>query len=113
MHVRIANPQWREKRSRHSRHVRNQQFYVSGKRPIAGATILYPAMLSDLCDSLEDRAPVDNEIYVCPIFLNKFEWLDLKIEHQDGGPSNGHQGDMLWVIIQSNYPSHSQRTYTP
>ena len=30
----IANPRWRGKRSRHSRHMRNPQFYVSGKRPI-------------------------------------------------------------------------------
>ena len=34
MHVGIANPRWRGKRSRHSRRMRNPQFYVSGKRPI-------------------------------------------------------------------------------
>ena len=34
MHVGIANPRWRGKRSRHSRRMRKQQFYVSGKRPI-------------------------------------------------------------------------------
>ena len=33
MHVGIANPRWRGKRSRHRR-TRNPQFYVSGKRPI-------------------------------------------------------------------------------
>ena len=32
MHVGIANLQWRWKLSRHSRHMRNPQFYVSGKR---------------------------------------------------------------------------------
>ena len=33
---------WREKRSRHSRRMRNPQFYVSGKRPIASeATAKY------------------------------------------------------------------------
>ena len=31
MHVRMANQRWQEKRSRHSRHMRNPQFYVSGK----------------------------------------------------------------------------------
>ena len=31
MHVGIANPQWRGKRSRHSRRMHNPQFYVSGK----------------------------------------------------------------------------------
>ena len=30
----IANPRWRGKRSQHSRRKRNQQFYVSSKRPI-------------------------------------------------------------------------------
>ena len=34
MHVGIASPRWRGKRSRHSRHMHNPQFYVSGKRPI-------------------------------------------------------------------------------
>ena len=38
MHVGIANPRWRGKRSQHSRRMRNQQFYVSGKRPIANMT---------------------------------------------------------------------------
>ena len=37
MHVGITNPRWRRKRSRHSRRMRNPQFYVSGKRPITGA----------------------------------------------------------------------------
>ena len=39
MHVGITNLQWRGKRSRHSQRMRNQQFYVSGKRPIV--TYLY------------------------------------------------------------------------
>ena len=34
MHVGIANPRWRGKLSRHSRHMCNPQFYVSGKRPM-------------------------------------------------------------------------------
>ena len=34
MHVGIASPRRRGKRSRHSRRMRNPQFYVSGKRPI-------------------------------------------------------------------------------
>ena len=34
MHVGLAIPRWRRKRSRHSRRMRNPQFYVSGKRPI-------------------------------------------------------------------------------
>ena len=33
MHVGIANPRWWGKRSRHSRRMRNPQFYVSGKSP--------------------------------------------------------------------------------
>ena len=35
MHVRIANPRRRRKRYRHSRRMRNLQFYVCHKRPIA------------------------------------------------------------------------------
>ena len=34
MHVGIANPRWRGKRSRHSWRMHNPQFYVSGKRPM-------------------------------------------------------------------------------
>ena len=34
MHAGIANPRWREKRSRHSWRMRHPQFYVSDKRPI-------------------------------------------------------------------------------
>ena len=35
MHARIANSKlWQGKRSRHSRRMRNSQFYVSGKRPM-------------------------------------------------------------------------------
>ena len=37
MHVGIAKSWWRGKRSRLSRRMRNSQFYVSGKRPIAEA----------------------------------------------------------------------------
>ena len=36
LHVWIANPRWRGKRSRHSRCIGNPQFYVSGKRPMVG-----------------------------------------------------------------------------
>ena len=36
MHVGIANPRLWGKRSRHSRRMRNPQFYVTGKRPICG-----------------------------------------------------------------------------
>ena len=34
MHVVITKKRWRGKRSRHSRYMRNPQFYVSGKRPM-------------------------------------------------------------------------------
>ena len=36
MHVGIANPRWRGKRSRYSRRMRNPQFFVSDKRPMVG-----------------------------------------------------------------------------
>ena len=41
MHVGIANPRWWGKRSRHSRCMRNRQFCVSGKRPMAHSHSTY------------------------------------------------------------------------
>ena len=46
MHVGIANPQWREKRSRHSRHMQNPQLHVSGKRPILRNMVIYSDVLT-------------------------------------------------------------------
>ena len=46
VHVGIANPWWRGKRYRHSRRMRNPQFYVSGKRPI---TYIIANMYRDVC----------------------------------------------------------------
>ena len=39
MHVLIASPRWRGKRCRHSRRMRNPQFYVSVKRPMPSRCI--------------------------------------------------------------------------
>ena len=39
MHVGMAHPRWRGKRSRHSRRMRNLRFDVSGKRPMGSAEI--------------------------------------------------------------------------
>ena len=53
MHVGIANPRWRGKRSRHSRRIRNPQFYVSDKRPMAASNgqlvniVMWPGMAGD------------------------------------------------------------------
>ena len=47
MHVGIANPRWREKRSRHSRRMRNPQFYLSVQRTIVIRRI-HPAVFSTL-----------------------------------------------------------------
>ena len=44
MHVGIANPQWRGKRPRHSRHMRNLQFYVSIKRPTCEEAIFIQSL---------------------------------------------------------------------
>ena len=40
MHVGIAYPRWRGKRSRHSRRMRIPQFYVSGKSPMESTQYL-------------------------------------------------------------------------
>ena len=45
VHVGIANPRWRGKRSRHSRRMRNPQFYASGKRPAHGFAVLHTVLL--------------------------------------------------------------------
>ena len=45
MHVSIANPRWRGKRSRNSRRMRNPQYYVSGKRPMAWYNIFISSCL--------------------------------------------------------------------
>ena len=58
MHVRIANPQWRGKRSRHSRRMRNPQFYVSGKRPIGQTNLHW------LCESKQNLIWIAFRFYV-------------------------------------------------
>ena len=40
IHVGIAKPRWREKRSRHSPRIRNPPFCESGKRPICNTKLL-------------------------------------------------------------------------
>ena len=54
MHVGIANPRWRAKRSRHYRRMRKPQFYISGKRPkvIALKNIIGPSFCDDSCQLL-------------------------------------------------------------
>ena len=48
MHVGIASPRWRGKRSWHSRRIRNPQFYVSGKGSIAIDELTLSATSQDL-----------------------------------------------------------------
>ena len=44
--------QWRGKRSRHLRCMRNPQFYVSGKRPMALRCLIVPGILSSLSKAI-------------------------------------------------------------
>ena len=53
LHNWIDKPRWRGKRSRHSRRIRNPQFYVSCKRPMAHT------MLSRIQMSRAPESPVD------------------------------------------------------
>ena len=48
MHVEIAYPRWRGKRSRHSRRMLKPQFYVSGKRPMTGTKRMYEWSVGDI-----------------------------------------------------------------
>ena len=45
MHIWIANPRWRGKRSRHNRRMSNHQFCISGKRPFSGYSMDYEVTL--------------------------------------------------------------------
>ena len=49
MHVGVANPRCRGKRSRRSRRMRNPQFYVSGKRPMQDEWALILSEISATC----------------------------------------------------------------
>ena len=54
MHVGVANLRWRGKRSRHSRRMRNPQYYVSSMRPMETnlftTKLLYAQYLGCCCD---------------------------------------------------------------
>ena len=54
MHVRITNPSWRGKRSRHSRRMHNPQFYVSDKRPLASSAHVTTLYLGKFCCKFKD-----------------------------------------------------------
>ena len=77
MHVGIDNLRWRGKRSRHLRGMRNPQFCVSGKRPIAG---LYPSV----CQTLSHYLPVCTYVllYACILFLNNRIIMRWKMAHE-------------------------------
>ena len=62
MHVGIANPRWREKRSWHSPHMRNPQFYVSGKRPMPLTCCIVTWCRSSTQDILGRLS-----LYPCPV----------------------------------------------
>ena len=50
---------WRGKRPRHSRHMRNQQSYVSGKRPmVAIRCIPFPSLTEYGCDGIQWKTNV-------------------------------------------------------
>ena len=57
MHVGIATPRWRGKRSRHSRRMHNSQFYVSVKRPMDILEFMSHAMPGGICSQAFYRHP--------------------------------------------------------
>ena len=76
MHVGIANPRWRGKRSRHSRRMRNPQICVSGKRSIQTSihpqicrhkilNVLHCAAVCALnkCNVINKSQEISNNIY--------------------------------------------------
>ena len=84
MHVRIANPRWRGKRSRHFRRMRNPQCYVSGKRPMS-VTLKSPNR-----DSTNFILGTVHNSFCRPIILAPFNNNPFA-QHGDGG----HEQDQL------------------
>ena len=76
MHVGIANPRLRWKRYRLSRHIRNPQFYVTGKRPMClhkAAISIQPVLL--ICFTFTgctDLYPMCIRISLFVCFITKF-----------------------------------------
>ena len=73
MHVGIANPHWRGKRSRHSRRMRNPQFYVSGKRSmdLAPSFESYFCNLSVIIATVTLHVVINNFICHQPLDISK------------------------------------------
>ena len=74
IHVGIANPRWREKRSRHSWSMRNPSFYVSVQRPmerkqskLLSRKKVFPVNL-DSCSFLMDFHPSCYVMLQCDVF---------------------------------------------
>ena len=55
----------RGKRSRHSRRMRNPQFYVSGKRPMASCLCMFDGTLSVVVAFVNCKYGVGNLLYEC------------------------------------------------
>ena len=65
MHIEIAYPRWWVKRSRHSRSMRNLQFYVSGKRVVPNGTITSYAhcICTNYLKQLNARLSISSRIF--------------------------------------------------
>ena len=89
MHVEIAYPRWRGKRSRHSRCMRNAQFYASGKRPMDKA--LWWIMIAVRDDSSSEICPI-NSYPTGNLHISRcsFEWRFCSRNNVDGGELLSH-----------------------
>ena len=58
----------------------------------------YPVMLSSLCKSFEDRAPVDSS--TCVRYPSELQRLDNIERYQDGSPCNCWEGDVSSVLAK-------------
>ena len=79
MHVGIANPGWRGKRSRHSRRIRNLQFYISGKRPMDTLTGIEISAVNNTFRPRHSGRHFADDVFKC-IFLKKMLEFRLKIQ---------------------------------
>ena len=74
---------WRGKRSRHSRRMRNPQFYVSGKRPLVvcrNISIFYPKDKIGLLD-WHPQYDLQQGRANCEVSYSEFTYLFLPIDH--------------------------------
>ena len=116
MHVGIANPRWREKRSRHSWRMRNPQIYVSGKRPIVCSVYIHMFRESPKPQHQHSSLEIYNIFDICETSCMKFksaniqtnierlyEWRTCKSKTEVAGVYFNSKNNFIDIVVESNY----------